>query len=65
MPKYYVNNTPQAMKCIKRDVIILPLILDKKNLGYHDNCESAVKRAEEDYHQVNGCYYCSNECHTT
>jgi hypothetical protein len=34
------------------------------SLGDHSSCHSAVREAKKHYHQVNGCFYCSTECHT-
>ena len=34
------------------------------SLGDHPNCYSAVAAARAHHYQVNGCYFCSNECHT-
>lgn len=34
------------------------------SLGDHSNCWSAVLEARKYHSQVNGCYFCSNECHT-
>lgn len=37
------------------------------DLGYHITCSSAVQIAKtrHRYKRINGCYFCSNECHTT
>lgn len=36
------------------------------DLGNHSSCFTAVAQAKRDhYPQSNGCYYCSNECHTS
>ena len=29
------------------------------------SCYPAVQKAKEYYTQVNGCYFCSNDCHTS
>ena len=34
-------------------------------LGFHAGCRSAVAQARQTFLQSNGCYWCSNECHTT
>jgi hypothetical protein len=34
-------------------------------LGEFTSCRDAVTEAKKIYPQSNGCYYCSNECHTT
>ncbi len=33
-------------------------------LGEFTNCGGAVRKAKNVYSNVDGCYYCSNECHT-
>ncbi|UGU17980.1 hypothetical protein LS482_08870 [Sinomicrobium kalidii] len=32
--------------------------------GYHYDCQSAVREARKHDNQVNGCYHCSEACHT-
>lgn len=36
---------------------------NRKSLGDHADCHSAVKKAKEHYSSVDGCYYCCNACH--
>lgn len=42
----------------------LPDYFNRFDLGYHPNCQSAVRKAKETYRQSNGCYYCCPACHT-
>lgn len=42
----------------------LPLSLNQLALGYHANCQSAVRAAKLYYAQSNGCYYCCPACNT-
>lgn len=66
MAIYYVNNNAQPNgdhEVHKSGCSWMPT--DKKNLGEHSNCQSAVREAKKTYPQSNGCFYCSNECHTT
>lgn len=46
----------------------LPDLANRIELGYFSNCEGAMKKAEKEYPQwakdINGCYYCANDCHT-
>lgn len=37
-----------------------------EDLGTHNYCSSAVIEAKlkHPYKKINGCYYCSNSCHT-
>lgn len=68
MTNYYVNKTAQANgdhevhyeKCT-----YLPKTEHRLNLGMHPTCHLAVIRAREIYPTSNGCYYCSNPCHTS
>lgn len=38
-----------------------------ENLGSFSNCHDAVRKAKGLYPgwKINGCWYCSRECHTT
>ncbi len=68
MPRYYVNMNSQINgdhKVHMEDNC--PNAVDhfnKKDLGYHIDCHTAVAEAKNYYIQVNGCYYCCNQCHT-
>lgn len=44
----------------------LPNLENRVDLGYHDTCQSAVKKAKELYKSktFDGCYYCCLSCHT-
>ncbi|PCJ77028.1 MAG: hypothetical protein COA53_02140 [Rhodobacteraceae bacterium] len=42
-----------------------PLPQNRRQLGDHLNCQSAVRVAKTVYPTANGCFYCSNTCHTT
>ncbi len=67
MPKYYVNNNAQSNgdhEVHKDGCSWLNQVTSKKDLGYHDNCKSALSEAKKTYSKANGCYYCSNNCHT-
>ncbi len=43
----------------------LPDPANRLNLGTYTSCRGAVNAAKQYYDDVNGCYYCANECHTT
>ncbi len=65
--KYYVNKNQQTNgdhEVHKEDCTRLPNRENRIDLGNHSSCQSAVSKAKEYYTQVNGCYYCSNPCHT-
>ncbi|TNE36007.1 MAG: hypothetical protein EP347_12110 [Alphaproteobacteria bacterium] len=68
MPHYYVNKNEQDNGDHEVHTDGCPHPPDPWNrhdLGYHDNCQAAVRAAKKIYPQSNGCYYCCNECHTT
>lgn len=66
MSLYYVNKNIQSTgehEVHKSECIYLPDIQNRIYLGTFDNCKEAVKKAKGYYSNVDGCYYCSNECH--
>ncbi|PJJ07036.1 hypothetical protein CLU83_0168 [Flavobacterium sp. 1] len=66
MKTYYVNNKAQSNgdhEVHTSDCIYIPS--DKKYLGQFSNCDDAVKEAKKTYTKTNGCYTCSNACHTS
>ena len=66
MKTYYVNNKAQSNgdhEVHTSDCIYIPS--DKKYLGQFSNCNDAVKEAKKTYTKSNGCYTCSNACHTS
>ncbi len=68
MEHYYVNDNAQSNgdhEVHKTGCSRMPDVLNRTYLGYFDNCHQAVRQAREHYSQVNGCYFCSNACHTT
>ena len=42
----------------------MPDVENRKYLGNFDYCYQAVNESRKHYRQTNGCYYCSNACHT-
>ena len=71
MPNYCVNKLAQP---ISRDHEVhnlnascpyAPAPVNQSALGWHADCRSAVSKAKTIYTDVNGCYYCCRECHTT
>lgn len=67
MAKYYVNKNAQSNgdhEVHTTGCSFLPNPENRIDLGDHSGCASAVQKAKQHYHQVNGCYYCSNSCHT-
>lgn len=45
----------------------MPEPANQIDLGYHASCRQAVAQAKQQWptNRINGCYYCSNECHTS
>lgn len=67
MYSYYVNKNAQTNgdhEVHKESCSYLPTVSNRIHLGYFFNCQDAVQEARKYYNQVNGCYYCSNACHT-
>lgn len=67
MALYYVNRNAQSNgdhEVHKLDCSRLPAEENRIYLGNFNNCRDAVREARRHYTQVNGCYYCSYECHT-
>lgn len=70
MPQFLVNR--QAQPNGDHEVHTLPCPYppapeNRIDLGRHTTCHeavAAVKRAFPGY-RINGCYFCSNACHTT
>ena len=68
MARYYVNKNAQSNgdhEVHKSGCSFLPKIENRIYLGEFNNCKAAVKEARNHYTKVNGCYYCSRECHTS
>lgn len=67
MAKYYVNKNAQSNgdhEVHKLGCSYMPREENRKYLGEFSSCAQAVMKARTYYHQVNGCYFCSRECHT-
>lgn len=68
MASYYVNKKEQFNgdhEVHKSDCRYLPNTENREYLGEFSNCRGAVIEAKKRYNQSNGCYMCSNECHTS
>ena len=68
MQKYCVNKKVQLNgdhEVHKYSCKWLPEEENRQDLGDFDNCRDAVLEAKKYFALSNGCYYCSNECHTT
>ncbi|MDQ0727132.1 hypothetical protein QFZ21_002132 [Microbacterium sp. W4I20] len=71
MPNYIVNRNAQPGS---RDHEVhnadsgcqyMPTWSNQIALGNFSSCSGAVQAAQNYYSDVNGCYYCANDCHTT
>jgi hypothetical protein len=65
---YYVNKNEQTNgdhEVHTSECSWLPDVDNRIYLGSFSSCSDAVDKAKEHYDQVNGCYWCSNDCHTT
>jgi hypothetical protein len=66
MPRYYVNKNAQnggehevhTSTCAHK-----PLSENSVYLGEHVTCRGALQEARKRYDNVDGCYYCCNDCH--
>ena len=68
MSRYYVNKNSQANGDHEVHVpncSFFPAENNRVYLGTFPTCRSAVTEARKHFTKVNGCYYCSNPCHTT
>lgn len=67
MALYYVNKNVQLNgdhEVHKFGCTYMPTDSNRIALGNFENCHDAVREAKKHYTQVNGCYFCSSECHT-
>lgn len=67
MAYYYVNKNAQSNgdhEVHTTGCSFLPESDNRIYLGDFGSCPPAVQEAKKYYSQVNGCYYCSNPCHT-
>jgi hypothetical protein len=68
MAQYYVNKNGQDNGDHEVHVSgcsYMPESHNRISLGDFSGCKGAVAAAREHFSQSNGCYYCSNECHTS
>ena len=68
MASYYVNQNAQDNgdhEVHTGGCSHMPEEENQTYLGEFWTCTDAVEEAKKYYTQVNGCYYCSSECHTT
>ena len=68
MAIYYVNKNAQDNGdhvVHKTGCMRMPDPKNRLYLGDFASCHGAVREAKKTYKQSDGCYYCSNECHTS
>ena len=68
MARYYVNKNEQSNgdhEVHTTGCSWLPKTENRIYLGDFWSCFSALTEARKYYLKVNGCYYCSNACHTS
>lgn len=71
VPEYCVNQNAQPgsndheVHDLASDKNCLPEVQNRISLGWFSSCSGAVTEAKKYYSDVNGCYYCANDCHTT
>ncbi|TOH47065.1 hypothetical protein CGI81_12935 [Vibrio parahaemolyticus] len=68
MARYYVNKNQQANgdhEVHKQGCSYMPLEHNRTYLGEFASCGPAVTAAKKTYSKANGCYYCSEACHTS
>lgn len=67
MPTYYMNKNAQSNgdhEVHRIDCSWLPYPENRLYLGEFPSCHGAVREAKKHDPLADGCYYCSNECHT-
>lgn len=67
MKLYYVNKKSQPNgdhEVHTSECKFLPSKENRKYLGLFSTCKEAVEEAKKTYKQSDGCFTCSNECHT-
>ncbi len=68
MASYYVNKNAQSgsgdHEVHTTGCNWLPKPENRIYLGEFYSCHGAVTKAKEYYNDVNGCYFCANDCHT-
>jgi len=68
MTMYYVNKNAQSNGDHEVHDSGCKYLPEKENriyLGDYTYCSSAVTKVKEYYDQMNGCFFCSEACHTT
>ncbi|HEY8877928.1 MAG TPA: hypothetical protein VIN03_10215 [Roseateles sp.] len=72
MPNFVINKNPQAngdheVHNASTGCAYMPAPANQIELGLHASCHGAVLAAKSQWpnNRINGCYYCTNACHTS
>lgn len=72
MAKFIINSNQQSngdheVHNVAVGCSYMPEPQNQINLGEHATCHGAVAYAKQQWptNKINGCYYCSNACHTS
>jgi len=68
MPNYVVNDNAQNNgdhEVHTTFCVYFSQIRSYTRLGWHSDCQDAIREAKKHYSQSNGCATCSPACHTT
>jgi len=68
MKAYYVNNNEQSNgdhEVHESGCSYMPKPENRTFLGSFINCKYAINEAKKYYDDVDGCYYCCPDCHTS
>lgn len=68
MSHYYVNKNAQLNGDHEVHTTGCSFMPNNENCIYLGNflyCSQAISEARKHYSQVDGCYYCSRDCHTS
>ena len=72
MPNFIINKNPQSngdheVHNTTTGCSYLPQLENQIDLGWHSECVGAVSHAKKAWpnKRINGCYYCSYNCHTS
>ncbi len=72
MPNYIINKNAQSNGDHEvhekgSNCPHMPDLENQIDLGWHSSCHGAVAEAKRRWpnHKIDGCYYCSNACHTS
>lgn len=68
MPHFCINDNAQPtgeheVHNLDAGCSFLPDYRNRRDLGFHANCHSAIAAAKKIYSSVDGCAYCVPECH--